>query len=98
MAFSLCYCQFIYIAYTFASTRSSYSYNFDAVFKEMLGNCVSIFILGNFIFLFFEAPMLSLFMKLTGLKRRSQIDKNQNSEQVADEQTSEFKDEKCKAE
>ena len=93
MAFSICYCQFIYLAYTFASRRSSYSYNADAIFKEVLGNCVAIFILGNFIFLFFEAPLLNLVMKYSGFKRRS---KNRIDEPIEDQQVAE--NGKCKAE
>ena len=93
MAFSICYCQFIYLAHTFASSRSSYSYNPDAIFKEVLGNCVAIFILGNFIFLFFEAPLLNLVMKYSGFKRRS---KNRIDEPIEDQQVAE--NGKCKAE
>ena len=100
MAFSICYIQFVYISWSYASTRNSYSYHWDEMFKEMLGNCVAVFVLGNFIFLFFEAPMFNLFVKYTGFKRRSQTEKIQNKQASnghSNGHASQFHDEKCKA-
>ena len=64
------------------------------VFKEMLGNCVSIFVLGNFVFLFFEGPLLNCIMKYSGLKRRS----DSNNNEVDGEQATELVNGKRKAE
>ena len=68
LGFSLSLCQFVFIAYSFALTRSIYNFNSDSMAKEILLNCIGTFLLGNLIFVLFEGPMISMFKRF---KRRS---------------------------
>ena len=72
LSFSLSLSQFVYIAYSFASTRSIYDFNPHSMAKEIFLNVCGTFVFGNFIFLLFEGPLLSIVKKYSGLKRHSE--------------------------
>lgn len=68
--------QFLYIAYTFSTTRISFGMNAENVRKEVLSNITHTFLLSNFIFLFIEGPLITILKKCTGLNGRLESIKN----------------------
>ena len=72
LAFPLSLSQFIYISYSYSSITHAYTFTIDTIVKELFINTFFIFLLGNFIYLFFEAPMINLAKAYLGLKKRSE--------------------------
>ena len=79
LAFGMSLSQFTYIAYSFSSTRNSYTLNLENVQKAILINFIYTFLLSNFIFLFMEGPLISMFKKYSGLKGRLESIKKQEN-------------------
>lgn len=73
MSFSLIICQFTYLFYQLGSTRRVYQHDRLSLIKDLYANYAFTFVLGHFIFLFFEQPLTRLFQKALGIKRRSEI-------------------------
>lgn len=72
LSFTLSLCQFVLIGYWFATARSIFTFNFDSIIREIILNLLTTFLLGNFIFLFIEGPIMSLVKSYVGLKSRSE--------------------------
>ena len=70
LSFGISLSQFIYIGYSFSSTRNSYTLNAENMQKEILMNCIYTFLLSNLIFLFMEGPLIAMFKKYSGYKGR----------------------------
>ena len=71
LSFTFSLCQFIMIGYWFATARTIFTFNFDSIVREIVINLLSTFLLGNFLFLFIEGPIMSLLKSYLGLKSRS---------------------------
>lgn len=79
LSFTLIICQFTYLIYSLASTRTVFTYDRMTAFKEVFSGYLFTFILGNFLFLFFEAPMNNILKTYLGIKRRSEISQTHSS-------------------
>lgn len=71
--FSLITVQFTYLIYLLASTRNPFSFNPANATKEMIAAYIFVFLLGNFIFAFFENPCSNILKSYLGIKRRSEV-------------------------
>lgn len=73
LSYSISLSQFVFIAYSFASTRSIYDHDAYSMAKEIFVNTAGTFVVANIVFLLFEGPIISIFKRCTGLKRRSEV-------------------------
>ena len=78
LSFGISLSQFVYISYTFSTTRNSYTLNAENMQRDFLINFIYIFLLSNFIFLFVEGPLIAMLKKYSGYKGRMEAVKKAN--------------------
>ena len=66
--------NFTYLHYSLASTRNISVFNAFSIFKELLIAFVLTWLIGHFVYLFFNAPIISILKTYFGSKRRRDID------------------------